>query len=156
NIKAAVELCEIIAPKVLSTLPRARIVVAGRNPTVAIRKACLGSGVELIANPADISPLLRASRLALAPIDWTPGANLKVLEALAAGTRVLAYSAAVSQLPEDVEGVRSCDRPTEMARVAVDVLGGNQSIEPPRRNRHIWPARAIEFERVLNQVLGLP
>ncbi|HUG13373.1 MAG TPA: glycosyltransferase [Thermomicrobiales bacterium] len=153
NVKATIALCESIAPKVLRVLPRARIVVAGRDPTNAIQRTCAASGVELLANVDDIASLLRTSRLALAPVDWTPGANLKILEALASGTPVLAYPAAVSQLPDECDGVWSCDGPSEMARVAVAVLKGTESINPPRRNRHTWLARAADFEALLDSLL---
>lgn len=154
NVKAAIEMCELIAPKVRDSLPRTRIVIAGRDPSSAVQRACAASGVELLANVDDMALVLRESRLALAPVDWTPGANLKILEALASGTSVLAYPAAVRQLPNDVLGVRSCDGPSEMARTAVDVLQGTDPIEAPHRHRHTWPARAAEFEALLDAALG--
>jgi glycosyltransferase involved in cell wall biosynthesis len=156
NVTAALELCERIVPKIRTSLPHSRIVIAGRRPPRAVQRACVTSGVELIANVDDMAQLLRRSRLALAPVEWTPGANLKILEALAAGTRVLAYPAAVRQLPIDVEGVRSCDGPDEMARTAVAVLEGELEIESPRRDRHVWPARAAELEHVLEALLAPP
>jgi glycosyltransferase involved in cell wall biosynthesis len=156
NVKAAITVCELIAPKVRSLRPTTRIVIAGREPIRAIERACVESGIELLANVDDVASLLRASRLALAPVEWTPGGNLKVLEALASGTRVLAYPAAVHQLPKEVEGVRSCEGPDEMARVAVGILEGTQTLDLPRRDSHVWPARAAEFEDMLDAVLARP
>jgi glycosyltransferase involved in cell wall biosynthesis len=152
NIRAAIELCEKIAPAIRRAFPRSVIVVAGRSPSVAVRRACAAADVTLMANVADMASLLRASRLAVAPVEWTPGANLKVLEALAAGTPVLTYPATAQQLPADVDGVRVCDGPELMSHAAIEFLRGREVHEVARRDQHTWNARAAELEALLDAI----
>jgi glycosyltransferase involved in cell wall biosynthesis len=153
NIRAAVELCEIIAPRIKAALPEARIAVAGRHPAAAVRKACASADVSLMANVENMGALLRSSRLALAPIEWTPAANLKIMEALAAGTPVLAYPGAAAELPGSADGVRVCKGPDEMARAAVAFLDGTEAFVVARRNQHTWGARAASLETLLDALL---
>ena len=154
NLRAALEVCRSIAPRIRSSLPHSRIVVAGKSPPMELQRACDDAGVELLSSVPDMDEVLRESRLALAPIDWTPGANLKILEALAAGTPVLAYSAAAARLPTGATGVRVCDGAEAMAREAIAILEGRHRLMVEDRNRHTWTARASDFERVLDQVIA--
>jgi glycosyltransferase involved in cell wall biosynthesis len=154
NVKAAIEVCEVIAPMILKALPAAQIAVAGRNPTADVQRACDTAGVSLMANVEDMPALLRSARVAVAPLSWTPAANLKVMEALAAGTPVLAYRAAARYLPEGIEGVLICEGPDEMVTAAIAILRGQKTLEVVHREQHTWAARAVEMEALLDQVLG--
>jgi glycosyltransferase involved in cell wall biosynthesis len=87
-------------------------------------------------------------------LDWTPAANLKVMEALAAGTPVLAYRAAARHLPAGTDGVWICDGPDEMARAAIAILRGSKILTVTNREDHTWSARAIEVERLLDAILN--
>jgi glycosyltransferase involved in cell wall biosynthesis len=153
NVKAAVELCERIAPRIKDALPEARIAIAGRQPTAAIRRACRAAGVVLMPNVKDMGSVLRASRLALAPIDWTPAANLKIMEALAAGTPVLAYPGAVAELPGSVSGVRTCEGPDEMAQSAIALLRGIEHLDVVTNDQQSWSTRAASLEVLLDSLL---
>jgi glycosyltransferase involved in cell wall biosynthesis len=153
NAKAARDLCEAIAPILRAALPQSRIVIAGRNPRADLRRACELAGVSLMANVDDISALLRSARLAVAPLPWTPAANLKIMEALAAGTPVLAYPAAVEHLPEAIDGVLVCEGPQELAHAAIAILEGRKTLSQPKREQHTWAARAAELEALLDAVL---
>lgn len=154
NAEAVLELCRHIAPRIRASLPHSRIVVAGRRPSAELRRACEAARVDLRADVPDIDAVLRDSRLALAPLRWTPAANLKVMEALVAGTPVLAYPEVVQHLPAPRDGVIECRGPREMADVAVQVLTGARAPAPPSRHVHTWTARAAEFALVLDGLFG--
>jgi glycosyltransferase involved in cell wall biosynthesis len=153
NAAAAVELCDVVVPRIRSKLPEVRIVVAGRNPTAAVRAACVRASVELMADVADMRALLRTSRLALVPLRWTPAANLKVMEALGSGTPVLAYPAAIEHLPAGIAGVIRCDDAERMGESAVALLTGAREAAEPIRAAHTWKARATQLEAVLDQAV---
>jgi glycosyltransferase involved in cell wall biosynthesis len=149
NVKAAIEVCERIAPRIRRALPQATIVVAGRDPSAAVRRACATARVTLLPNVEDMASVIRASRLALAPVAWTPGANLKILEALAAGTPVFAYPSAARQVP-DSDGVVICDGPESMSRAAIAFLEGRDVHIVTNREQHTWTARAAQLEALLD------
>jgi glycosyltransferase involved in cell wall biosynthesis len=153
NVRAALEVCRHIAPRIRASLPKSRIAIAGQSPPRELRNACRDAGVDLLPNVQTMDDVLRHSRLALAPIDWSPGANLKILEALAAGTPVLAYSAAAARLPVDITGIRVCDGAADMAIQAVAILTGRSRVVVEDRSRHTWAARAREFEGILESVI---
>lgn len=152
NVRAAIELCEEIAPRIRRGMPEATIVVAGRRPVSAIRRACAAAGVTLQADVPDLGDLVRASRVAVAPLRWSGGGNLKILEAVAAGTPVLCYRAASQQLPDALEGIRECADAEEMANAALAILRSDQSPIGPG-DMHIWPARARSLEDLLEPLL---
>ncbi len=152
NVRAALVICELIAPRVLAALPHARIAIAGHNPRAEVKRACQRAGVELLPNVSDMGSILRSSRLALAPLEWTPGANLKILEALSAGTPVLAYRTAAQQVPRD-EGIRVCDGPDDMADQAVAFLQGVLDFRPGDSARFTWASRAKDLERILDEII---
>lgn len=154
NVEAAIEICTRVAPAIRAQLPDARIVVAGRTPRPAVRAACAASRVTLLPDVDDVDELLRSSRVALAPVAWTPAANLKIMEALAAGTPVVAYRAAARQLPTPTEGVGACDGPLDMARTAVAIISGREPARSFSRDAHTWSSRAAALEAVLDAVIG--
>jgi glycosyltransferase involved in cell wall biosynthesis len=154
NARAALAVCREITPLIRAGLPDVRIVIAGRKPGTELREACVAAGVGLLSDVSDMDEILRRSRLALAPIEWTPGANLKILEALAAGTPVLAYRAAAAQLPAGTVGVRICEDAAAMAIATIEVLKGDYVLPMGDRDQHTWTERAAALERVLDRVIA--
>ncbi len=126
NIEAVRIVCEVIVPLVRRRMPEVRAVIAGRNPTVEVRKLARKASVTLLANVSDLGEILASSRIALAPIKWTPGPNMKILDALAVGTPVVTFPAAAQQLSDQVRGVVTCDSAEEMAQVATELLIGER------------------------------
>jgi glycosyltransferase involved in cell wall biosynthesis len=141
----------LIVPLVRQRLPGVRVLIAGRNPKASVRHFARKAGVTLMANVPDLGELLASSRLALAPIKWTPGANLKILDALAVGTPVLTFEMAASQLPAPTNGVVTCDSAEDMARVATELLLGERDPVLPTESND-WKDRADRLTGILNQL----
>lgn len=131
NVEAVRVICEGIVPLVRRRLPNVRVIIAGRDPTRVVRMLSSKAGVSLQANVPDLGDLLASSRIALAPIEWTPGANLKILDALAVGTPVLTFGAAAAQLPGHLSGVVTCAGADEMALIATELLLGERPMVTP-------------------------
>jgi glycosyltransferase involved in cell wall biosynthesis len=151
NVEAARIVCELIVPLVRQRLPGVRVLIAGRNPKASVRHFARKAGVTLMANVPDLGELLASSRVALAPIKWTPGANLKILDALAVGTPVLTFEMAASQLPAPTNGVVTCDSAEDMARVATELLLGERDPVLPTESND-WKDRADRLTGILNQL----
>jgi glycosyltransferase involved in cell wall biosynthesis len=151
NVEAVKILCEVIVPLVRQRVPGVQVLIAGRKPTASVRQLARKANVTLMANVPDLGELLASSRIALAPIRWTPGANLKILDALAVGTPVLTFPAAAAQLPAPSDGVITCQTAEEMARVATELLLGERDLVLPEQTLG-WGDRADALTAIVNEL----
>jgi len=92
NLDAARYLADEIVPKVLEHVPGARLRISGRAPDDGLRHLSNRPGVELTGHVPDIRPLLARSAVSVVPIRSGGGTRLKILEAMALGTPVVATS----------------------------------------------------------------
>jgi glycosyl transferase family 1 len=151
NVNAVRIVCEEVVPLIRRRLPGVRVLIAGRDPTARVRRLCQKANITLMANVPDMGDILASSRIAIAPIEWTPGANLKILDALAVGTPVIAFRAAAGQLPDRADGVLTCDSAQEMAISAVQLLiGDGNSVRTPAVPT--WAARADTLALLIDQL----
>jgi glycosyltransferase involved in cell wall biosynthesis len=72
------------------------VVIAGDRPTPSLRRAILQAGVQLIESPLDMRSIIARATLSLAPMRCGSGVPIKVLEAWAVGTPVVATPWAVA------------------------------------------------------------
>jgi glycosyltransferase involved in cell wall biosynthesis len=111
NEDAAIWFIEAIWPDVRRAHPSARLIVAGADPTPAVRArarediVCTG----YVERPED---LLAKAQLSIAPLRLGAGIKIKVVDALAAGIPTVATSIGA-------EGVR----PSELLTIADDATG---------------------------------
>lgn len=69
-----------------------RIIIAGQNPTEIVKQHCDGKGnVELIANPEDMSEIVRRGDVFVCPTDSGSGIKIRILDGLRAGLPVIAH-----------------------------------------------------------------
>jgi glycosyltransferase involved in cell wall biosynthesis len=90
----------------------------------ALRQA----GVEIIANPPDLAPILERAEIAVFPLRSGSGTRIKALEAMAWGLPVVATARAVEGLAM-VEGVHfsRAETPAEFA-AAIALLAGDADL----------------------------
>lgn len=96
NVDAVTWWLREVWPAVRQALPAARVVVAGDRPTPSLRRAVTQAGVRLIESPRDMRSIIAQATLSLAPMRCGSGVPIKVLEAWAAGTPVVATPWAVA------------------------------------------------------------
>lgn len=89
NADAARWLVDEVWPLVLRSDPTAMLQLIGKDPGADIRQRASGT-VQVIANPESVIPYVGAARVATAPLLAAGGTRLKILEALACGTPVVA------------------------------------------------------------------
>ena len=107
------------------------LVIAGSNPTAAVRALAELPGVRVTGWVADLGLWLRRACVAVAPMDSGTGMKNKVLEALAAACPVVATSAGAAGLPVgEAHGLVVEDAPDRLARAA-----GLLAADPVRARR---------------------
>jgi glycosyltransferase involved in cell wall biosynthesis len=143
NIEAAVRLVDAILPAIRSRLPEATVTIAGSDPHPSVTSLADPPVVTVLADPADIRPLLRG-RILAAPLTAGGGTRLKLLEAFAAGTPVISTAKGAEGL-DVVSGrhyLRAEARSADWA-AAVDNLLSDPAADRTRRlaARHLVEAR---------------
>jgi glycosyltransferase involved in cell wall biosynthesis len=107
NVTAALYLVRQVMPLVWAHRPDVRLIIAGSQPTSAVRQLALDhpERVEVTGYVPDLRLPLRQASLAVAPLMYGAGIQNKVLEAMACATPVVASSLAVSALSKIQPGM---------------------------------------------------
>jgi sugar transferase (PEP-CTERM/EpsH1 system associated) len=99
NVDAACWFAERVLPLVRRSVPEARLHVIGARPSARVRRlARADPSVCVLGFVDDLRPHLRAASVAVAPMQAGAGQQNKVLEAMAAGTPVIATPVAAQPL----------------------------------------------------------
>jgi polysaccharide biosynthesis protein PslH len=80
-------------------LPRARLVIAGRNPTRAVRQLASNPAVVVTGSVPDIRPYLCGASVAVAPLRVARGVQTKIFEAMAMGVPAVISSRVAKAVP---------------------------------------------------------
>jgi glycosyltransferase involved in cell wall biosynthesis len=91
TVRAALWFAAEVWPRIASSMPQARWVLAGARPAPAVRRLGRLPGVEVHADVDDLGRYLVAATVAIAPMAGGSGVPMKVLEAWAAGLPVVAH-----------------------------------------------------------------
>ncbi|MFV2069121.1 MAG: glycosyltransferase, partial [Pirellulales bacterium] len=98
---ASMRFLDTVWPAYADTRPGTSLIVAGRNPgNSLIAAARAAPRVEVVANPADLIPVVARAGTVVVPQVWGTGSKLKMVEALASGRRIVASPAATVGLPD--------------------------------------------------------
>ncbi len=90
NVDAFCWFLDTVWPPLQRQRPELRLCLAGARPAVALRRAAVRAGVEVIDTPPDLKALLAQADVALAPMRCGSGQPLKILEAWQMGVPVVA------------------------------------------------------------------
>jgi polysaccharide biosynthesis protein PslH len=104
---AAVRLLTVIWPRIKSTVPSARLIVAGWNARRVLGSAFDDECVTILEDVPDALAVLRTMSVFAFPARDSSGIKVKVLEAMASGIPVVTTTAGVSGI-DAVDGVHAC------------------------------------------------
>lgn len=96
NVAAVIRVAKQILPLIHARHPGASFHIVGRNPTEAVKALAAMPGVHVWGRVDDIRPWLKASDMALVPLEIARGVQNKVLEAMAMELPVVLTSAAAN------------------------------------------------------------
>jgi sugar transferase (PEP-CTERM/EpsH1 system associated) len=102
NQQAAAFFAAEVLPLVQRSVPEARFVIVGRDPTPAVRRLERFAGVEVTGAVEDVRPYLARAVVSVAPFLIAAGIQNKILEAMSYGLPVAATPPAVRGLSPQV------------------------------------------------------
>ncbi|HEY6630922.1 MAG TPA: glycosyltransferase [Rhizobiaceae bacterium] len=144
NLAAAKRLAENILPLVRQNFPAARLVLAGRRPQLEAQHLAGVPGVELVADPDDLSELLASSHISVMPLSEGGGTRIKILEAMAWGLPVIATPvAAEGQGFHDGLEIALADTDDGLAQLVVSLSTDGAQME--RQRAAAWTAARTRF-----------
>jgi len=112
-----------VFPRIRQARPQATLYITGRTDGVDLRRLPLGDGVVLTGYLPDVRPRVARSAVCIAPLTLGGGTRIKILEAMALGTPVVATSKGAEGL--DVTPGRDlliADDPADFAAAVVRIL----------------------------------
>lgn len=118
--QAALRFLASIWPELTERRPGITLVVAGAGPTDAIRALSERCGWELIADFESVSQVCARARVAVAPLPFTNGIQIKVLDAALYGVAQVVSPEAVAGLPPGLPAV--VVPPVEFANATLALL----------------------------------
>lgn len=124
NEAAVLQLAQCIMPLVWEERPNARLVIAGKDPSEAIRLLSRDPRITITGFVDDLRPFFWAATVVVAPLVYGTGIQNKVLEAMACGVPVVASRAACEGIgaPQGHALLVGAD-PRAMASHVVALLG---------------------------------
>ena len=88
-----------VFPKILLAKPDARVAIVGRNPPASIMAKGDQRNITVTGTVPDVRPFLWQSAISIVPLRVGGGTRLKIFEAMAAGTPVIATTIGAEGLP---------------------------------------------------------
>lgn len=79
-------------PVLKSLVPNMQLTIAGRNPSKRLTSIAEQSGIDLIASPLDMKPILDKADYYICPTDRGGGLKLRCLDGLKSGLPILTHS----------------------------------------------------------------
>ena len=98
NVAGTLRLARCIMPLVWRSRPQARLLIAGSNPTRAVRQLARDPRITVTGYVRDLNALVSSATVAVSPLPYAVGIQNKVLEAMACGTPVVASASAAGGL----------------------------------------------------------
>lgn len=144
NVDAATFLVRDVLPRVRAAVPGAELRLVGARPARRVRALAGAAGVSLASSVPAMAPELARATVAVVPLRAGSGLQNKVLEAMAAGTPVVATPRAVAGLALGAAGeeVLVADDAAGLAAAAVALLR-----DPARARAQARAARALVERR---------
>jgi glycosyltransferase involved in cell wall biosynthesis len=165
NLDAIDRLLSGIFPRVLSAVPQAELWLVGRAPPESLKRRVQAMpGVELRADVADVRPYLAECSVLTVPLRIGGGSRLKILEALATGTPVVASTIGAEGLNlTPGEHYYEANEDEGHAQALVNVLQQpGEALAMAERGRRLvygkydWGVLASKLEAVWLSLVGRP
>lgn len=150
-----------ILPRIVASLPGARLMIIGRNPPPHLHHLAESHvGIELTGTVADTTEYLRRCSVMVVPLRAGSGTRIKILEAMATGVPVVSTAVGAEGLPlHSNQDLLLADDADGLASAVIRVLTDNRlRLELARNglsriaNHFSWTHSAACFERLIAEL----
>lgn len=140
NVDGACWFAEQVLPIIRTRLPNTEFHLVGASPAPRLQAlARVTPGVRLVGPVADMHVALCAAALAVCPLRAGSGQQLKLLEAMASGTPLLALRRSASSLGDPTSlPLRVADTAEDMAETAIRLLTDAGAAAALAREAQAW------------------
>ncbi|MCA9181675.1 MAG: glycosyltransferase, partial [Planctomycetales bacterium] len=158
NIEGITWFCREVWPAVRRAIPEATLSIVGRHPTPRVAELGELPGVTVVGEVPDVRPYLSRAAAAIAPLQIARGVQNKVLEAMSAGTPVIATAEALTGLQAEPDqdallGVDAGDWQAKLIQLLTDSQLRQELSACGRayvESHHAWEQRLAPFAELLN------
>ena len=148
-----------IFPLVRDSVPEARLRIAGREPGSSVKRLAERPGVAVTGAVEDMVAELTRATVAVCPVRYGSGMQTKILEAMAAGTPVVATSKGLEGIPDDLlPFIKRADSPQDFAQAVAAILREPEpAFEQAQaglvviRSRHTWRQSVERLEELYEE-----
>jgi len=105
NIRMVLHFMNAIMPKIWAFQPGVKVWVVGKDPSRSIQELSADPRVTVTGTVPDIRPYLQKATLAISPLVYGAGSQMKVFEAMACATPLVASSRSIAPLDAVQPGV---------------------------------------------------
>ncbi len=135
NVNGLIWFLKEVVPLMRLKLPKVQIFIAGSKPVPELLALAKLSGVDVLANPPDIVPVLRNAKVLVNPVFAGSGVNVKSVEMLFTPCQLVATPIGLGGLPEQVKKCFwQAETPQEFSNVALAAIDEYKSINMNERN----------------------
>jgi glycosyltransferase involved in cell wall biosynthesis len=123
NVDAALWLVNEILPLIRKRIPDATVTLVGQQPSPRLNTLSAIQGVTLTGRVNSVVPYLRGAVAYVAPLRMGSGTRLKLLEAMAAGSPIVATpTAAAGLMPDAKSAMQMADGAYAFAEAVINLL----------------------------------
>lgn len=154
---------ESVYPLIRRAVPKASLVVVGRNPSSRLRAiAAKLPAVEVTGAVPDVRPYLSQAEVAVVPLRVGGGTRIKIPEAMAMGKPVVSTPIGAEGLPFlNNREICLAEGPEDFASSVITLLARHdlrnvigKAARGVVENKHNWENVVDQLEECLNQVIG--
>lgn len=156
NSTMAAYLVDQIMPRVWREKPSVRAVIVGKDPSPAIRKFAENPRITVTGTVDDLRPHLWKAGVAVVPLIYGAGIQNKILEAMAAGTPVVASSRTLSAMRAKAgSDLLVADRPEEFAAQILRLMANPSLYDDVRRNGLAYVETFHDWHTIAKQLVAI-
>lgn len=161
NVAAALDVAQHVMPLVWQQFPKARFVIAGKDPASEIQALAADQRIIVTGTVPDLRPYLAQATAAVSPMRYGVGIQNKILEAMAMSTPAITTSKALSSLQTTVgKEILVADTPQAVAENIITLFkdqafaqrlgaAGRRYVE----RYHDWHVTARNLEAIYRTVM---
>lgn len=163
NVTMLMFLVREVMPIVWAENPDVKLLVVGKDPSASVRTLGEHPAITVTGTVPDLRPYLRKATMAVVPLVYGAGSQLKLLEAMACGTPVVATPRAILALKAKAgQDLLVAEQPEEIAASILKLIENpdfsyhvGQNGQKYVRDNHRWSGIAQQLEDIYRKAVEI-